>query len=75
MVNLYAPGGRAVLPFNETEVQDDDVGIYSHQLYTPQSTNEAIGYYTVEVATYTSSKKYNLRLNTKATYNIVVACE
>ena len=75
MVDIFAPGGRSALSFVESEVHSDEVGVYSHQLYTPQSTNEALGLYTIQVATYTAVKKYNLRVNSKATYNIAVACE
>ena len=34
-----------------------------------------MGFYTIEVHTYTESKKFALSVNSKATYNIAVACE
>lgn len=75
MVDIFAPGGRATLAYVESEVHGDDVGVYSHQLYSPSSTSEALGHYTVRVATYTEEKRYTLRVTSKATYNIAVACE
>ncbi|MDE2820295.1 MAG: hypothetical protein OXI40_11250 [Chloroflexota bacterium] len=75
MVDIFAPGGRSALSFIESKVHDDEVGSIPIQLYTPQNTNEALGLYTIQVATYTADKKYNLRVSSKATYNIAVACE
>ena len=74
-VDLFAPGGRSALAYVESEVDGDDIGVFSHQLYSPRSTGEALGRYTVRVATYTEEEKYDLRVTSKATFNIAVACE
>lgn len=74
-VDIFAPGRQSRLAYTETEVQDDEVGLYTHQLYTARSSITATELYTIEAATYTESKKYTLRVNSKGTFNIAVACE
>ena len=74
MVDLFAPGSRTALYFTETEVGGGDGDTYYHQLYVPQSTNEVMGFYTVDVHTYNESKKFSFNVSSKDTYNIAVAC-
>ncbi len=75
IVDLFAPSARSALSFVEQDVHGEQVGTYTHQLYLPGSTKEVLGFYTIEVATYTASKKFSLRVNSVATYNLAVACD